>query len=124
MKVVDASVLAALVFSEPGADEAAARIGREPLAAPSLLPYELASVCARKIDAAPDRRNVLLKGLDLYEGMGVRLVQVRAADAVAIAEPYGLTTYDAAYLWLARELGVELLTFDRRLQAATRRVMP
>ena len=30
----------------------------------------------------------------------------------------GLTTYDASYLWLARDLGVELVTLDRQLAEA------
>ena len=32
----------------------------------------------------------------------------------------GLTTYDASYLYLARSLGVPLLTFDGRLAAKTK----
>ena len=30
----------------------------------------------------------------------------------------GLTTYDASYLWLANDLGIELVTLDRRLATA------
>jgi predicted nucleic acid-binding protein len=35
-----------------------------------------------------------------------------------MAEETGLTTDDASYLWVARELGAELVTWDRALAAA------
>jgi predicted nucleic acid-binding protein len=34
-----------------------------------------------------------------------------------------LTAYDAAYLWLARHLGAELVTFDATLKAAARKYL-
>ncbi len=35
-----------------------------------------------------------------------------------MAEAASLTAYDASYLWIARTLGCELVTLDRRLAAA------
>ena len=43
-KVVDASVLAAMAFGEPLADEAARLLSGADVYAPDLLPYELTSV--------------------------------------------------------------------------------
>ncbi len=48
VKVVDASVLAAQAFGEPGADRAATLISDCELYAPDLLHYELASVALKK----------------------------------------------------------------------------
>ncbi len=39
-------------------------------------------------------------------------------EVVSLALATGLTAYDASYLWLARLLGAELVTLDRRLAAA------
>jgi predicted nucleic acid-binding protein len=36
-----------------------------------------------------------------------------------LAEPTGLTAYDASYLWVARSLNAELVTLDRKLAAAS-----
>ncbi len=36
-------------------------------------------------------------------------------DAVALAEHLGLSVYDASYIWLARKLQSELITFDQQL---------
>lgn len=38
--------------------------------------------------------------------------------ALEAAAATGLTAYDASYLWLARQLGVELVTLDRQLAKA------
>ena len=35
-----------------------------------------------------------------------------------VARETGLTAYDAAYLWLAREMDVELVSLDTRMNAA------
>lgn len=45
-------------------------------------------------------------------------VEVDHSAAIRVAEMVGLTAYDAAYLWLTRELGAELVTLDRRLADA------
>jgi predicted nucleic acid-binding protein len=34
---------------------------------------------------------------------------------VALARGTGLSAYDASYLWLSRELGVELVSLDTQL---------
>lgn len=39
---------------------------------------------------------------------------------IELAEAEALSVYDTAYLWLARELGCELVTLDRRLAVAAR----
>jgi len=41
-------------------------------------------------------------------------------EVVELAELEALTAYDAAYLWLSRALGCELVTLDQALAAAAR----
>ncbi|MBV9740236.1 MAG: type II toxin-antitoxin system VapC family toxin [Hyphomicrobiales bacterium] len=45
-------------------------------------------------------------------------VTVDLTATLDLAESAGLTAYDASYLWLARALGAELVTLDRKLTAA------
>jgi predicted nucleic acid-binding protein len=117
--VVDASALAALLFGEPSGPEVAQRLGSRALFAPTLLPHELASVCLRKAKEEPEKAKELRKALSLLPGLGVQEVQVPPEGLVEVARSAGLTTYDAAYLCLARELRVELVTLDVRLEAAS-----
>ena len=43
-----------------------------------------------------------------------------SADLLSLALETGLTAYDASYLWVAKSLGCELLTFDEQLARAAR----
>ncbi|MGB3582021.1 MAG: type II toxin-antitoxin system VapC family toxin [Roseiarcus sp.] len=119
VKVIDASALAALVFSEPEAGEVVNRLEGARLAAPSLLDFELANVCLTKMRREPGKRDAVRAAFRLGHRMKVKTVAVDHAAVTDLAEATGLTAYDASYLWLARELKAELVTLDRKLAAAS-----
>jgi predicted nucleic acid-binding protein len=119
VKVVDASAIGALVFGEPEAEAVAARLSEAALAAPALLPFELASIAVKKLRRHPEQRAALLAAHALGGRLPVDLVAVDTASVVGVAEDTGLTAYDASYLWLARELQAELVTLDAALVAAS-----
>ena len=114
-KVIDASALAALLFGEPEAEDVLARIGDALLAAPAILPFEIASVCLKKIRHHPGQRESLLSAHELAGRLEIAITGVEPGEVLLLAEEVGLTICDAAYLWLARRLGAELLTLDRKL---------
>jgi predicted nucleic acid-binding protein len=114
-KVVDASAVAALLFGEPPAAEVASRLGGAVLIAPTLLRYEIANVCLKKLALYPTRRRVLLRALSLLDETDLREMAVPADEVVTLARRKNLTAYDASYLWLARTLGLELVTLDHKL---------
>jgi len=116
--VVDASALAALLFGEPDGPAVARRMEGRPLLAPTLLRYEMASVCVKKIGEDPEQTAGLLSALRLMPRMGIREVQVPTEGLTEVARESGLTANDAAYLWLAREMGAQVVSLDRRLRKA------
>jgi predicted nucleic acid-binding protein len=118
VKIVDASALAALLFGEPEAEAVVVRLGDGSLVAPALLGFEITSVCLKKLRRNPEQRNALLIALSMYDRMSIEIVEVDYADTLRLAEAFGLSSYDAAYLWLAQTLSADLITLDRRLQAA------
>ena len=118
VRVVDASALAALLFNEPEAGAVADRLEDGHLVAPALLSFEIASVCLKKLRSSPQQREALLAAFALYARMPIEVVEVDHADTLRLAEAFGLSSYDAAYLWLAQKLAAELVTLDRRLQTA------
>jgi predicted nucleic acid-binding protein len=120
MKVVDASALAALLFNEPEARDIAVVLEGAELAAPALLPFEMASICLKKIRRDPGAKDDLVKAFQLLYRMDVSIEEIDLVGMIDLAGSSGLTTYDASYLWLARHLGAELVTLDRQLQAAAR----
>jgi len=120
-KVADASVLAAFVFEEPEAPEAARLLKNAELYEPTLLRYELASVARKKAAKAPAQREALLQALELGLAIDIRWIEVDPVACVELSLEAGLTTYDAAYLHVAELYGAELVTLDERLKASARR---
>ena len=118
VEVVDASALAALLFGEPEAVLVAQRLLATRLVAPALLQFELANICLTKLRRHPQQRDAILAGYALRERVAIETVDVEQHEVLATAEASGLTAYDASYLWLARRLGVGLITLDRQLAAA------
>jgi len=121
-KVVDASVVGAQAFGEPRAEEALSLLEGARLYAPVLLDYELASIARKKILRYPERRGELLQALELALSLDIRRVDVDCLSAVELSLETGLTAYDAAYLHLARTMGVPLVTFDERLAGAWKKL--
>ena len=115
-RVADASVIGSVVFGEPRAREALELLGGTDLYEPTLLAYELASVARKKVLRYPDQRETLLQALEMCLAMEIGWVEINHLDVVSLALETGLTTYDASYLYLARNLGIPLVTFDRQLQ--------
>jgi predicted nucleic acid-binding protein len=115
--VADCSVLAAMLFAEAQADDAMALLAQRAVHAPTLLPYELASVGLKKRRAGATHAEVDTALAD-FADQRIELHPVPAAAASALAAEHNLSAYDAAYLWLAAELQAPLLTFDQRLARA------
>ena len=119
-KVVDASVIAAIAFQETRALEAEGILEGADLAAPPLLGFELANVARNKALRDPHRLETIREGLLEALQLEIQWMEVDHLAVLELALLTGLTTYDASYLYLARTLGLPLVTFDQQLQAAIR----
>ena len=119
MIVVDASaVVAALVDGGPEGEWAAEVLSGSELAAPHLMPVEVANILRRAAlakdvtdDAAAQAYHDLLDlNVRLYpfEPFAARIWQLRQT----------VTAYDAWYVALAEAIGGELVTLDERLARA------
>jgi predicted nucleic acid-binding protein len=119
-RVVDASVVvAALVDSGTHGRWAESMLATDDLAAPHLMPVEVANILRRAAlagDLSPDMASLahadllaLRVSLYPYEPLGERAWALRGT----------LTSYDAWYVALAEALGAELATLDEKLARAT-----
>ena len=119
-RVVDASVFAASHFREPRQREAERIIAGGGLFAPTLVKYEMANIACKKIELSPQRREFIATALQAFLNLHIDLREVDCQRVVELATLTGLTAYDASYLFVARELGMPLLTFDRQLARVAR----
>jgi predicted nucleic acid-binding protein len=117
-KVVDASAIVALLFNERSRDAVVARLHASSLYAPSVIEFEVANACLKKMRASPAERDGLLQAFSLLDRLSIKLEAIDLAATLALAERTKLSVYDASYLWLVRFLGAELVTLDDRLARA------
>ena len=122
-KVVDASAVAAVIFREPAQEEVVEQLRGAALCAPVLLGFELASVCLKKLASYPKQRAAILDAFDLVGKLDIKQLLVDHRQSMLLAEETGITAYDAAYLWLARELKADLVTLDVKLARAAERAL-
>jgi len=117
--VVDCSVLSAILFGEATRDAALRIITGRTLHAPRLLESELVNVAVKKSRVGWSQV-VLSDGLAHYAQQVIELHRPDLQEQYALALRYGLSGYDAAYLWLAGLLQAPLATFDEKLAKAAR----
>lgn len=115
--VIDASALAAVLFDEPeAAPVVAGVIGA--LIAPTLIRYELASICVTKMLRHPARAASIEARYRLVGDLALELVEPDWDLLPALAHRWHLSAYDAAYMQLALARDAPLVTLDARLAAA------
>lgn len=115
--VVDASAVAAVLFDEPEAAPIVASVSGR-LVAPTLLRYEIASVCTTLTIRHPAEADSIGARYRLLGSLALDYAEPDWDGLPALASRWGLSAYDAAYLQLALALGAPLVTLDARLAAA------
>lgn len=117
--VVDAGVLAAVLFDEPERTAAVKALAGMALCAPQWADVEIASVGLAK--AREGLGEVAAQGLADYRQLALERVAVDPMALVGLGLSYRVSVRDAAYLWLAADLQAPLVTFDAKLARAARR---
>ncbi len=117
--VVDSSVMCSALFDEPERAQAFEQMAAKVLWAPRLLGYEVISVALKKLRQGAVRE-AIERALADYFRHTIEIVDPAHDEQFELAVRYGLSTYDAAYLWLAAELRAPLLTFDKKLGLAAK----
>ena len=122
--VIDANLIAALVLPLPYSDQATQKVitwkqaGLE-LLAPVLLEYEIAAVLRKAVVAQWLTTDLALEAIGMVLTLNIQCLAPTAhlhERALRWAERLGHSkAYDAHYLALAEQEGIELWTADRRL---------
>jgi predicted nucleic acid-binding protein len=119
---VDTSALAAVAFKEPEGEAITAQLSGHQLHAPLLFTYEMANVCWVKIRRSPAARATIFEQFIDAQRVPIGLNDVDFSGVVELALRHNLTVYDASYLWLADNLGAELVTLDEKLEQAAKTI--
>ena len=117
--VVDASAIAAVVFGE--AEGETVRRGQL-LYAPSLIGYELTHVAWKKMRRTVGSAVAISDALASVARLGMIHKEPDTVEVLGLAVATNLTPYDASYLWVAKTLGLKLVTLDQALARAAERV--
>lgn len=121
VRVVDASYVLSFLIPDEFTDKGAYKklfSGEFGLVAPELLKFEVANAL---LLASRRRRMSVRKSaklVELFVDSPIEYKQVDLSRVFSLAGELGLTVYDASYVWLARKLGVKLLTRDKKMLAA------
>ncbi len=123
--VVDASIIGGILLTDEWTERVPTvlgRIGGTSVFAPAHWPAETANLLAmamrrRRIDRE-DRDRLMSAVFKLSIALDEVPFANRATAILAIADPFGLTVYDAAYLELAERLNADLATNDADLAKA------
>lgn len=127
MIVIDASVVLKWFSSEEEHHEKALLLkdrhilGKERMAGPELLLYEVANVLRVKRGDLPSA----VEAFSAFCSVGVEVHSLEPADlteAMKLSHTYGISTYDASYLSLARTLHSDFITADERFLARVKGV--
>lgn len=114
--VVDCSALAGILFQEAWQEQAKAQLSGRSLYAPFILQSEICNVALKK--ARHGATVAAACGLAQWQDFAIELLRIDVAATFTLAQRYGLSAYDAGYLWLAAELQCSLATFDDKLAKA------
>ena len=119
--VVDCSVVAAVLFDELNRDAAVQALTGKDLFAPELLADEFVSVAVKK--SRHGLESIVTQALVDFTELELTRCRCDLHAQWRLAREYDLSANDAAYLWLAAELGAPLATFDERLGGAARALL-
>lgn len=118
--VVDASVAVKWVVAEDGSNEAARLLDGRSLLAPELILPECANILWKKATRGEITEGEAAIAADLLARLEVELIGHRALmpAALGLALELGHPAYDCAYLALALDRGVPMVTADGRFVRA------
>ena len=126
--VLDSSVALAWLLPDEGnqaTDALANRLEREPAVAPAIWPLEVgnALLVAQRRDRLTEKEvNRLLSVIaELPVEIEAIALDERLQAVMGLARRLGLTSYDAAYLELAKRRAIPLASVDLRLREASAR---
>ncbi len=116
--VIDTSVLIAVLTGQPSRDLLIARTQGAELFAPGSVHWEVGNAFSVLLKRRRIKLSEVQAALTAYSQIPIRFVEVELADAIELADRFGLYASDAYLMACARRQRAALLTLDARLGRA------
>lgn len=120
--VIDASALLAVIVGEPERDRIVERTTGHSLVGPGSIPWEIGNAFSSMLRQKRVGLTEAKRGLAIFESIAIRYIPVDLENALSLAQATGLYAYDAYFLDCAARHAAPLLTLDRSLQRAARKM--
>ena len=125
MIILDASVILKMIFEEQDTNIALQLrenhiTGKEKMAAPELLYYELANVLATKTPLSVKSSSSALAEIFNLEIETYTLGVEEFLSSINLSNKYKISVYDASYMILAKRLNCNFITADVKLVKKTK----
>jgi predicted nucleic acid-binding protein len=121
MIVLDASVALKWIFTDEEGEDRAVRYrdrhisGEEVIAVPELFFYEIGNVLATKTSLGNETASEAFSLLWNFDLEVFSLGWDEFLSSLALSRRFQITLYDASYIELAKKLGCDFVTFDKKL---------
>jgi predicted nucleic acid-binding protein len=116
--VIDTSALIAVIAGEAERDRIISITKGCSLVGPGSIPWEVGNAFSAMFKQSRLMLDEAQKGINIFESIPIRYVQVDLLRAITIAKKTNMYAYDAYFLDCAIGLKVPLLTLDRKLKQA------
>lgn len=113
--VVDASVIIAVIASEPEKEQLIEITKGADLLAPSSIHWEIGNTFSAMIKRRRVSLEQALDAIEIYRQIPIRFTEVELENTLAIVAELGIYAYDAYLLRCAMKYQTALITLDRKL---------
>jgi predicted nucleic acid-binding protein len=116
--VIDTSALLAVIVAEPERDAIVEATSGNALLGPGSIPWEVGNAFSAMLKQRRVKLADVHKGLQIFQGIPMRYVEVDMENALTLAERCNIYAYDAYFLDCASRHSAPLLTLDGPLRRA------
>jgi len=120
--VIDTSAVVAVIVGEPERDTIVKLTTSHTLIGPGSIPWEVGNAFSAMFKRGKLTVSEAHKGLAIFGTIPIRYIQPDFALALTIAHQIDMYAYDAYFLECALRLNAPLLTMDRKLITAAKKL--
>lgn len=120
--VIDTSAIIAVITGEPERDFIVSATSGKVLIGPGSIPWEVGNAFAAMMKQGRIEAGEALKGLQIFDRIPLRYVDIDMENAVSIAAKFSTYAYDAYFLDCALRNHAPLLTLDLKMRSAAEKL--